>query len=191
MQKFSLLAIAALLSGCSQSVSEYSNETPQLKLDQFFQGESRAWGVLHDWQGKQSVRFEAQLCGQWQGDQGTLFELFHFSDGRVEQRIWQLAVDKAGQVTGSAADVTGQATGQQAGNTLYWEYVLQIPDGDGVIEVKVEDWLYLVTPKQLMNQSTLYKFGLPVGEIILSIQQQDPQANCSALEQQLKELRAG
>ena len=109
----------------------------------------------------------------------------------MEQRIWQLAVDKEGKVTGSAADVTGQATGQQAGNTLYWEYVLQIPDEDDVIEVKVEDWLYLVTPQQLMNQSTLYKFGLPVGEIILSIQQQDTTANCNALEQQLKELRAG
>lgn len=180
-----------LLWGCSHQVQEYQQQTPVFHLPDYFNGSLQAYGVVKNWQGKQSVRFEAQLCCQWQGEQGTLFELFHFSDGRVEQRIWQLAVDKTGQVTGSAADVTGQATGQQAGNTLYWEYVLQIPDDGDVIEVKVEDWLYLVTPKQLINQSTLYKFGLPVGEIILSIQQQDPKANCSALEQQLKELRAG
>lgn len=190
MRFFALLA-PFLLWGCSHQVQDYQQQTPTFHLPDYFSGSLNAYGVVKNWQGKQSVRFEAQLCGQWQGNKGTLFELFHFSDGRVEQRIWQLAVDKEGMVTGSAADVTGQATGQQAGNTLYWEYVLQIPDGDGVIEVKVEDWLYLVTPKQLMNQSTLYKFGLPVGEIILSIQQQDTTASCNALEQQLAELRAG
>lgn len=189
--RFIALVAPLLLWGCSHQVQDYQQQTPTFHLPDYFSGSLNAYGVVKNWQGKQSVRFEAQLCGQWQGNEGTLFELFHFSDGRVEQRIWQLAVDKEGKVTGSAADVTGQATGQQAGNTLYWEYVLQIPDGDGVIEVKVEDWLYLVTPKQLMNQSTLYKFGLPVGEIILSIQQQDSKASCSALEQQLAKLRAG
>ena len=71
MHKLSLAAVVAstlAVAGCSQSVSEYSNETPVLKLDQFFQGESLAWGVLHDWQGKQSVRFSAELCGSWQGN---------------------------------------------------------------------------------------------------------------------------
>jgi hypothetical protein len=189
--RFIALLAPLLLWGCSHQVQDYQQQTPTFHLPDYFNGSLNAYGVVKNWQGKQNVRFEAKLCGQWQGNEGTLFELFHFSDGRVEQRIWQLAVDKEGKVTGSAADVTGQATGQQAGNTLYWEYVLQIPDGDGVIEVKVEDWLYLVTPQQLMNQSTLYKFGLPVGEIILSIQQQDPTADCSALEQQLATLRAG
>ena len=193
MQKrYSVVALlAVMLNGCSQSVTEYQNESPELQLNQFFQGTAKAWGVLHNWQGKQSVRFSAELCGEWQGGQGHLYELFYFSDGRTEQRHWQLQQNADGSISGTAGDVIGNATGQLAGNTLYWEYVLQIPDEDDVIEVKVEDWLYLVTPQQLMNQSTLYKFGLPVGEIILSIQQQDTTADCSALEQQLATLRAG
>jgi hypothetical protein len=191
MQKFSLLAIAALLSGCSQSVSEYSNETPQLKLDQFFQGESRAWGVLHDWQGKQSVRFTAELCGSWQGNNGNLYELFYFSDGRVEQRHWQLQQNADGSVSGSAGDVVGQATGQLAGNSLYWEYTLRIPyDGD-TLDVKVKDWLYLIDNENLLNRTTLHKFGVTVGELTLSIQQQNKNADCAALREKIRQQVPG
>lgn len=191
MQKFSLLAIAALLSGCSQSVSEYSNETPQLKLDQFFQGESRAWGVLHDWQGKQSVRFTAELCGNWQGSNGDLYELFYFSDGRIEQRHWQLQQNADGSVSGSAGDVVGQAKGQLAGNSLYWEYTLRIPyDGD-TLDVKVKDWLYLIDNENLLNRTTLHKYGLSVGELTLSIQQQNKNADCAALQEKIRQQVPG
>lgn len=186
MQKLSLLVIAAVLSGCSQSVSEYSNETPMLKLDQFFQGESRAWGVMHDWSGKQSLRFNAELCGSWQGSRGDLYELFYFSDGRIEQRHWQLQQNADGSVSGSAGDVVGQATGQLAGNSLYWEYTLRIPyDGD-TLDVKVKDWLYLIDNENLLNRTTLHKYGLTVGELTLSIQQQNKNADCAALQDKIR-----
>ena len=182
------LVIASLLSGCSQSVSDYRNETPTLKLNEFFQGESRAWGLLHDWQGKQSVRFTAELCGQWQNNQGDLYELFHFSDGRVEQRHWQLTQTANGSISGTAGDVVGLAEGQLAGNALYWQYTLRIPyDGD-TTDVVVKDWLYLVDEQNLINRSTLHKFGLTVGEITLSIQQQNKNADCAALRDKIADL---
>jgi hypothetical protein len=191
MHKLSLAAVVAstiAVAGCSQSVSEYSNETPVLKLDQFFKGESLAWGVLHNWQGKQSVRFSAELCGSWQGNTGNLYELFHFSDGRTEQRHWQLQQNADGSISGTAGDVIGNATGQLAGNTLYWEYTLRIPyDGD-TLDVKVKDWLYLVDEQNLINRSTLHKFGLTVGELTLAIQQQNKNADCAALQQKIKQL---
>ena len=182
------LVIASLLSGCSQSVSDYRNETPILKLNEFFQGESRAWGLLHDWQGKQGVRFTAELCGQWQNNQGDLYELFHFSDGRVEQRHWQLTQAANGSISGTAGDVVGLAEGQLAGNALYWQYTLRIPyDGD-TTDVVVKDWLYLVDEQNLINRSTLHKFGLTVGEITLFIQQQNKNADCAALREKIADL---
>jgi hypothetical protein len=188
MQKPAILGLALLLSGCSQSVTDYVNDTPKLKLDQFFQGQSRAWGVLHDWRGKQSVRFTAELCGSWQGNNGDLYELFYFSDGRIEQRHWQLQQNADGSISGSAGDVIGEATGQLAGNALYWEYTLRVPyDGD-TLDVKVKDWLYLVDEQNLLNRSTLHKFGVTVGELTLSIQQQDITADCAPLQQKIKQL---
>ncbi|MCS4306030.1 hypothetical protein M2404_000343 [Rheinheimera pacifica] len=190
MRKLPLAAVAGalILVGCSQSVSEYSNEVPVLKLDQFFQGESLAWGVLHNWQGKQSVRFTAELCGSWQGNSGNLYELFYFSDGRTEQRHWQLQQNADGSVSGTAGDVIGSAAGQLAGNALYWEYTLRVPyDGD-TLDVKVKDWLYLVDGQNLINRSTLHKFGVTVGELTLAIQQQNKNADCAALQQKIKQL---
>lgn len=190
MHKKYVLATALLLaiSGCSQSVSEYSRETPQLKLNQFFQGESKAWGVLHNWQGQQSVRFSAELCGDWQGDQGNLYELFYFSDGRIEQRHWQLQQSADGRISGIAGDVVGQAAGQLAGNTMYWEYTLRIPYDGETLDVTVKDWLYLIDNENLINRSTLHKFGLTVGELTLAIQQQNKNADCAALQQKIQQL---
>lgn len=180
--------LLALLTGCSQSVSDYNNETPVLKLSEFFQGESKAWGVLHDWQGKQSVRFSAELCGSWQENNGNLYELFHFSDGRVEQRHWQLQQAADGTVTGTAGDVVGKATGQLAGNALYWQYTLRIPYNGDTLDVKVKDWMYLIDNENLINRSTLHKFGLNVGELTLSIQRQNKNADCAALQEKIVQL---
>ncbi|HEX5792293.1 MAG TPA: DUF3833 domain-containing protein [Rheinheimera sp.] len=190
MHKKYALATALLLaiSGCSQSVSEYSSEMPQLKLNRFFQGESKAWGVLHNWQGQQSVRFSAELCGDWQDDQGNLYELFYFSDGRIEQRHWKLQQSADGRISGTAGDVVGQAAGQLAGNTLYWEYTLRVPYDGETLDVTVKDWLYLIDNENLINRSTLHKFGLTVGELTLAIQQQNKNADCAALQQKIQQL---
>jgi hypothetical protein len=175
-----LLVSIVTLFGCSQSVQDYQTQSPQLQLTEFFQGKSEAIGVMHDWQGKQSLRFVAELCGQWQGNQGDLYEIFSFSDGRIDKRHWQLTQQADGSVRGTAEDVVGEASGQLAGNTLYWEYILRIPQDDDYIDVKVKDWLYLVSPGQVINRSTLHKFGLTVGELTLAIRQLEPKADCAA-----------
>ncbi|WP_019675335.1 DUF3833 domain-containing protein [Arsukibacterium perlucidum] len=196
MQKSSWLtatvvAGALAITGCSQSISDYKQLTPALELDRFFLGSGRAYGVMHDWRGQQSVRFVADLCGEWQQGQGDLYEVFYFSDGRVEQRHWQLTQGADGEVRGTAGDVVGEATGQLAGNSLYWQYVLRIPyDGD-TLDVTVKDWLHLVDEKNLINRTTLHKYGFKVAELTLSIQQLDANADCSALKQQVAEIAAG
>ena len=175
-----LLASLLGLVGCSQSVQDYQTLTPELRLTEFFRGSSEAVGMMHNWRGQQSVRFVAELCGQWQGDRGDLYEIFQFSDGRTDKRHWQLTQLADGQIQGTAEDVVGTATGQLAGNTLYWEYVLRIAQDGDYIDVKVKDWLYLVAPGQLINRSTLHKFGFTVGELTLAIRQQDANADCAA-----------
>jgi len=168
------------LFGCSQSVQDYQALAPKFSLPGFFQGSSQAFGVMHDWQGKQSVRFTAELCGQWRGMEGDLYEIFTFSDGRIDKRHWRLQQSADGAVSGRAEDVVGVATGQLAGNTLYWQYVLRIPQQGDYIDVTVKDWLYLIDADQLINRSTLHKFGLTVGELTLAITRQDRTADCTA-----------
>jgi hypothetical protein len=179
LKTLSAVSLFAVLSGCSQSVDDYQQMTPEFKLASFFKGSSTAYGVMHNWRGQQQLHFSAELCGQWQQDRGDLYEIFQFSDGRIDKRHWQLQVAADGSVSGTAEDVVGKATGKTAGNTLYWEYTLRIPSEGDYIDVKVEDWLYLVTPTQLVNRSTLHKFGLGVGELTLAINQLDANADCT------------
>lgn len=184
------VAMLALLVGCSQSVQDYKAETPVLSLQDFFSGSGKAYGVLQDWRGRQTLRFTADLCGEWSGRQGDLYEVFYFSDGRVEQRHWRLQQFADGKITGTADDVVGMAQGQLAGNALYWQYVLRIPYEDSTLDVTVKDWLYLVDQQNLINRTSMHKFGIKVADLTLSIQQQQPDASCDALKLQVAELAA-
>lgn len=166
------------LSACSQSIQDYQHNTPALDLHRFFQGQAQAFGMMQDWQGKQNLHFTARLCGQWQGARGDLYEIFQFSDGRTDKRHWQLTTNGA-QVIGTAGDVVGEANGTVAGNSMQFDYVLRIATTDGPVDVTVRDWMYLVSPSQLINKSTLHKYGLQVGELTLAIQQLDASASCA------------
>lgn len=183
-----VLLSLTLLSACSRSVLDYRAELPELRLEQFFQGSGRAYGVLQDWRGRQTLRFHADLCGVWQQNRGDLYEVFYFSDGRVDYRHWQLQLHADGRVSGRAHDVVGEASGQLAGNSLYWEYRLQIPYQGDTMDVQVRDWMYLVTPQQIINRTSLHKFGFKVADLTLSLQQLDVNADCTDLRLQLEQL---
>jgi len=130
--------------------------------------------MVQDFRGKVTRRFKADIVGQWQGNHGVLDEHFEFSDGELQSRCWQLT--KSGnRYTGQAGDVVGDAVGETSGNALNWKYVLQVPVDGKTWNLKIDDWLYLVDENNLINRSNLYKFGLKVGQITLSIHKIDDQ----------------
>ena len=57
-----------------------------------------------------------------------------------------------------------------AGNSLFLDYVLRIPYGDGTLDLRIDDRMYLVNPDTLINESRMLKFGFQVGEILLVIE---------------------
>lgn len=180
MKKVLIAGVAMLaLNGCSQSVQGYQQQQPTLDIRQFFSGQGEAFGVMHNWRGEQTLHFTARLCGVWRGDTGDLYEIFHFSDGRIDKRRWQLTLSGAGHIRGTAADVIGEALGEFAGNSMQFRYQLRIPQVDGSVDVNVDDWMYLVSPTQLINRSSLSKFGVEVGQLTLAIQQTNAAADCT------------
>ena len=188
MRFLGLAILVISLLGCSRSVMDYQAEQPKLLLNKFFVGSGQAYGVLQDWRGRQTLRFSADLCGEWQGNSGDLYEVFYFSDGRVDYRHWQLQLHANGRVSGIAHDVVGEASGQLAGNALFWEYTLRIPYQGSEMDVRVKDWMYLVNDQQIINRTSLHKFGMKVADLTLSLQQNDTAADCGPLKRQLNEL---
>ncbi|WP_395702944.1 DUF3833 domain-containing protein [Aquabacterium sp.] len=163
------IAITTLLAGCAApKPSDYAAATPKLDLSRYFNGKLQAHGIVVDRAGKLLQRFTVDLEGRWQGQEGVLEEHFLYADGRREQRTWRLSAGPDGSYRGRAADVVGEALGQAAGNALNWQYTLRLPVGDQVYDVQFDDWMFLVDEQVMLNRAVISKFGLRVGEVLLS-----------------------
>jgi hypothetical protein len=169
-----LLCTVLLNTACSSvTVQDYENQTPTLQMEQFFAGNLVAHGVVKDWRGRVIRKFEADIVASWEQGVGTLEEDFLFDDGEVQRRVWRLQPGKTGNYTGTAGDVVGSGEVSVAGNSAFLDYILRIPYRDGSLDVHVDDRMYLVAPDVLLNESSLRKFGIKVGELLLVIQRRD------------------
>lgn len=169
----SVCLIAFALFGCSSpSVTQYANEKPNLDLSEYFNGTIDAYGIFTDRSGEVKKRFTVLLVAQWKvidGKKvGTLDESFEYSDGTKQKRIWTLTETAPGKYIGRADDVVGDALGESAGNALNWAYTLALPVDGTIYQVQFNDWMYLVTPKVMLNKAKMSKFGIDLGEVTLS-----------------------
>lgn len=167
------ITVLGLLSGCSgPALTDYAERGPKLVPENFFSGELSARGVVKDISGEVIRTFDADISASWDNTGvGTLDEEFRFDDGEVQTRIWTLTPsDTADSYHAEAGDVVEPGTMRWSGNTIHMNYVLRIAYGDGTVDVRMDDWMYLVTPDTLINQTTMSKWGVDVGELVLVIQ---------------------
>ena len=164
-----LLAGTAVLTGCaSPQVTDYAQERPQLELDRYFNGRILAHGIFQQRGGEVVRRFTVVMDCHWEGHQGVLDEAFTYSDGSTQRRIWRLTKHADGRYTGTADDVVGEAQGQTAGNAFRWNYTLRLPVDGKEYEVQFDDWMFLVDERVMLNRATMSKFGVTLGEVLLS-----------------------
>ena len=170
---FALAFSSAFLTGCAgPQISDYANEKPQLDMRQYFNGTVDAYGVFTDRSGKVVKRFTVEMKCSWTGapgqEVGVLDELFTYSDGAKDRRVWTLRRSPDGKYVGTAGDVLGEATGQEKGNAFRWTYTLLLPVDGKTIEVQFDDWMYLMNDKVMLNKAEMGKFGFKLGEVTLS-----------------------
>lgn len=169
MKRWLIVALMGwLLSGCSSmSVNDLADTSPKLNLFDYFEGETRAWGIFQGRGGELKRQFVVDIRGEVEGDLLTLTEDFVYADGEVSQRIWRVKKTGQGRYTGTAADVVGEARGESAGSALNWRYTLQLPYGEGTVNVNFDDWMFLQPDGVLINRAKVKKFGFTVGEVTL------------------------
>ena len=168
-----LMFCSLLLLGCTgPQVSHYANEKPVLDLSEYFSGTIDAYGIFTDRSGVVVKRFTVLIQANWQvidGKKvGTLDESFDYSDGSKQKRIWKLTEVSPGKYIGKADDVVGEANGSSAGNALNWAYTLALPVDGTIYHVQFDDWMYLMSPKVMINKAKMSKFGFELGEVTLS-----------------------
>ncbi|MEQ9564767.1 MAG: DUF3833 domain-containing protein, partial [Pseudomonadales bacterium] len=130
------------------------------------------WGVVQNRSGEVINRFRADMHGSWEGNRGILDEEFFYSNGDTQTRQWQFVQQDDNRYTGTASDVIGEASIDQAGNAINLNYTLRVPVGDRTYDLNFDDWMWLVEDELIINHATMKKFGFRVGELIVVIQKQ-------------------
>jgi len=163
-----------LLTGCGMSIEKYQGTEPEFDLKEFFNGEMVAYGLFQNYSGKVVRRFRIDMVGSWEGEKGTLKEDFFYDDGETQHRTWYITHLGEGKYQGAADDVIGDAYGQVHGFASRWQYTVALPYNDGVINVKFDDWMYLVDENRLLNRAKVKKWGFKVGEVLLYLEKVQP-----------------
>jgi hypothetical protein len=167
----SLAGCVGALAGCAApDVADYSAQRPELDLQRYFNGTVDAWGLFTDRSGQVVERFTVRIDARWQGDEGVLDEDFTYASGSHQRRVWHIRKLADGRYSGRADDVVGEAQGQARGNALRWNYTLTLPVDGRTWNVQMDDWMYLVDDKVLLNKTAMSKFGIRLGEVTISFE---------------------
>jgi hypothetical protein len=130
-------------------------------------------GVIFGLTGRVTSRFVADFEASWQGNVGTMREVFTYDNGSVQNREWRLQVDAQGAIRAEAADVVGTGTGRQQGSAVLLNYRLRLPPASGGHVLDTTDWMYLTPNGSIMNRSQFRKFGIPVAELVATMRRRD------------------
>jgi len=166
-----IMAICFSLLGCSGiDPATYQDMQPKMDLAQYFNGPVKAWGLVQDRSGNVVTRFDIDMNGTWQGDEGVLDEKFRYYSGEQKQRIWKIKRLSADRYEGRADDIIGKATGETYGNAMRWTYEMDVPVGETTYKLKFDDWMWLMNDGVLINRSYMKKWGVTVAEITIFMQ---------------------
>ena len=166
MRYLFLFFIIFLIGSCSNMKPEdYKNTKPEIKIEEYFLGNVKAWGIFQGRSGKVKRQFTAAMNGSFVGENFILNENFNWNDGEKQNRKWTIKKINEHNYEGKAADVVGIAKGASYGSVFKFEYNLLIPFKDKKIKVKFDDWIFKQDDKVAINRAIVTKFGFKVGEL--------------------------
>jgi len=165
-----MAASAVAVAGCTSTptVDAYSNDHRELILEEYFLGQTVAYGVFEDRFGKVRRTFKVDITGSVDGDVLTLNEDFLYNDGERETRVWTIDILGGGNYRGTAGDVPGYATGQVSGNAFNWKYKVDLKVNGKTWNVGFNDWMYLLDDDVLINRAYVTRWGVRIGEVTIS-----------------------
>lgn len=171
-----LLLLAALftaLSGCSNMKPEqFASQQPALVLEEYFQGTTRAYGLVEDRFGNVRRTFTVDIRGEWDGGTLTLTEDFLWNDGETEQRVWRLRRQGPGEWEGTTDDAIGPARGRLSGNAYNMVYDFNLKLDGRRMKVRFDDWMFLMPDGVLLNRATMTKFGIHLATVTIAFRKE-------------------
>ncbi len=153
----------------AQKPADYAGLGPQFDLRHHLSGPIQCEGMIYGPTGRVASRFVADMEGKWEGNIGTLSEVFRYDSGTVQHRAWTLALANSGDITATAADVVGLGSGRVEGPGVMLRYRIRLRPEAGGHVLDVVDWMYLMDNGTIMNRSQFRKFGIKVAELVATM----------------------
>ncbi|MEO1553425.1 MAG: DUF3833 domain-containing protein [Pseudomonadota bacterium] len=163
---------AAVATGCvsGPDLTAFDDAPRQLVLEDYFLGETTAYGVFEDRFGKVRRSFKVDITGTVADGVLTLDERFFYDDGEQDIRVWSIEILGKGRYRGTAGDVPGYAQGNVIGNVFNRKYKVDLKVGESTWNVGFDDWMYLLDDNVLLNRAYVTRFGIRIGEVTIAFQ---------------------
>ena len=168
-----LVAFSLGIVACARKdVGTLASYQPRLVLEEFFNGQSVAYGIFEDRFGNLRRQFRVNLSGKLDGNRLVLDEEFLYDDGERASRTWTIdrlgsASDGTVHYNGRAADVQAAAQGVQVGNALNWRYDITLEMSGISLAVHFDDWIYKQDEDIAINRAFVKKFGVEIGSVTI------------------------
>lgn len=156
------------LVGCaSMTTEQFKSGTPAMQLEEYFSGDSTAYGMFLNRAGDVKRQFKVAMHGAWDGSVLKLDEDFTYDDGEKQERHWTFRKTGANTWEGTAPDVIGPAIGRFDGSAYEMHYTADLKAGDSTYRLDFDDWLFRQSDKVVLNNAKVSKYGFEVGQIQL------------------------
>ncbi|MFO1131788.1 MAG: DUF3833 family protein [Hyphomicrobiales bacterium] len=162
------------LTGCSRNAGMLKrNDAAPFDLLCWLEGRSHAQGVFEDRNGRVRRRFRVEMDGTTEGNGLRLHERFDFDDGERQERTWHLARGAGHSFSGRAEDSVSEAHGRFEPGVAYLCSELQLKIGRRTVAMRFDDAFYEAGPGLVLNRSTMSKWGIRLGQILIQFRKDD------------------
>jgi hypothetical protein len=158
--------LSPLLSGCAAPLrpEAFASTSPAFDPVTFWTGRTASWGVIENRGGAPTEIITTSAEGTPESD--GLHMIQHvITKGKDSVREWHIRRLGNNQFSATASDMVGAAHGSPSGRTLHWTWILTAKPGNPLLNVKMDQWMYLADNGTLLVRSIVRKFGVRIAEL--------------------------
>lgn len=149
------------------SFSKDVEKTDVLLLQNYFHGSVKGKGIIQDWQKNVVRSFQVTMQGEFSNKKGIIKENFLFDDGEEQYREWHVSFKDNNHFEAQASDFKSVAQGKQINGQLNMKYVYPLNYNNKIYNLNVDDWMYAIDEKTIINKTAMKKFGLSVAYLTI------------------------
>ena len=170
MNRYALaLSVALLSSGCSpMDISDFSESPVAFVPEEYFAGHVVGQGTFFSRFGKNKA-FTLDLHGRVEDGVLLIDETATYETGDVNTTSYRFERLSETQYRISSPSFVAPTIGELRGNALHWSYHYKHKSADGETIIKFDDWMILHEDGVLIDRAFGSKWGISVGEIVLSM----------------------